>query len=729
MASSIERSQKPATLREVIIARLMRWRIGLAIVGLIVIARAVGLLESSELFFLDLFLEYRLQEATDSRITIIGIDEHYTNPDGLEISEQESYLTDQRIVELINTIFESEPAVVGLDFFIDKPRSENEQKTDRAELIKLFQQRRNLVGVQKLFEPSAIGPPPELQPYFVERRIGFNDFPTDAADGKVRRSYLGVLLKNEQEEDIFYESFALKLSSLYLRQQGLVAENGKRDTKAIRFGDTEIPRLKFGAGGYFGDRLDGQVQTLINFRSGAKAFEFISASQLMSQEIDEDRVQDLIQGRLIIIGNTDYRTARTIETVVARSIFQNSGDEPYAPSDKTEADTAAFIYRISDIADQVLQNVSGAFNQTENETDTSDRIFGIEIQAHATSQILSAVLDSRPLFWTLSTLVRYGSIVEYGFIVGLGAAGILVGKLFASTVNGFLCLGLVNICVLGISYLILFHSGLWLPVFPAFMAVSLNGIAYIAFYQSERTWKSLVRERDQALAALENERQQTVERAFAAIHSGPLQTLADILRHVRDKNISNFQVLNLLENLNVEIRDLGEHLRQEIVLKRDSVLLQGNIKIDLSHPMHELFYEVYKATLENNCSYPGFQSLQVRTVSFDPIYEGYLSLQLKRKLCHFLAEILCNVGKHAKGTTRLNVSGRYKDSQYVLKVSDNGSGIVSFHEGEGTRFCQKLASSLHGKFIRQAKHPTGTLCMLTWAPQPVEATTSSILST
>lgn len=682
MDSSIKPTPDQAlTLQQILISRLMRWRIGIAIVSLIAIARMIGLLEGSELFFLDFFLKYRLKESTDSRITIVGIDEKYINPNGIELPEQEFYLTDQKIVDLISKIFEYEPIVVGLDLFIDKPRSEDELQVGRIELIRLLQEQPNLIGAEKLFEPNPIGPPSELDADIAREKIGFNDFPPDAADGKVRRSYLAVALTNKQQEEIYYESFALKLARLYLAEKNLEIENGDRDENTVRFGKTEIPRLTFGAGGYFREQLDNQVQTLINYRSGSQAFSFILASQLLAEPEKVD--QSLLRDRLIIIGNVDYRTARTIETIVARSIFQ--------PAEKT-----------SQTGDRQIDSEAAII---------IDRIFGVEIQAHAASQILSAALDFRPLFWALPTLV------EYGYIVALGSTGILVGKLFSSTFNGFLFLGFVNTCIFGISYLLLFHVGLWLPVFPALLAISLNGIAYIAFYQSERTWQALVQERDQALSALENERQQTVERAFAAIHSGPLQTLADILRYLRDETMSDRQILMSLENLNFEIRDLGEHLRQEIVNKEDSVLLQGNIKLDLSHPMHELFYEVYKATLESNYKYPGFQTLQIRTVSFDFLPEVYLTLKLKRKLCQFLAETLCNVGKHAIGTTRLNVSGKYKENCYILKISDNGPGLLSTHEGEGTRFCQKLAASLNGNFLRKSMQPNGTLCMLTWTPQ------------
>lgn len=55
-------------------------------------------------------------------------------------------------------------------------------------------------------------------------------------------------------------------------------------------------------------------------------------------------------------------------------------------------------------------------------------------------------------------------------------------------------------------------------------------------------------------------RQQAMEHAFTQIHNGPLQTLALLLRDVRQEQISSQQLLQRLEALNQEIRAVGHSL-------------------------------------------------------------------------------------------------------------------------------------------------------------------------
>ena len=36
---------------------------------------------------------------------------------------------------------------------------------------------------------------------------------------------------------------------------------------------------------------------------------------------------------------------------------------------------------------------------------------------------------------------------------------------------------------------------------------------------------------------------------------------------------------------------------------------------------------------------------------------------------------MCNVGKHARGVTRIVVTGEEREGNYLLKVQDNGCGL------------------------------------------------------
>ncbi len=105
--------------------------------------------------------------------------------------------------------------------------------------------------------------------------------------------------------------------------------------------------------------------------------------------------------------------------------------------------------------------------------------------------------------------------------------------------------------------------------------------------------------------------------------------------------------------------------------------------------------------------------LKVKAYSFEPIEDRYLSSEQKRDICQFLEEALCNVGKHAKGLTRLSAIGKQNVGWYTLSIKDNGA-IHSYSEGRGTKQCLNMARKLRGKFERQPLQEKGTLCQLTW---------------
>jgi signal transduction histidine kinase len=221
-------------------------------------------------------------------------------------------------------------------------------------------------------------------------------------------------------------------------------------------------------------------------------------------------------------------------------------------------------------------------------------------------------------------------------------------------------------------------------------------------------------------------RQQAMEQAFTQIHNGPLQTLALLLRDVQLETTPSSQLLQRLHDLNAEIREVGRSLTDEAyplsnsadaLATRDTVTFDAILRlgegtcIDLNRPLHNLLYEVYALTLKRNLPY--FQSLRVKVRNFAPLEQPTLSLEMKRDLCLWLEEALCNVGKHAQGTTRIVVTGQHHEGQYVLKVEDNGAGLKP-GQGQGTKQCNLLAQRLGGQFRRESLPKGGVICSLSW---------------
>jgi two-component sensor histidine kinase len=194
-----------------------------------------------------------------------------------------------------------------------------------------------------------------------------------------------------------------------------------------------------------------------------------------------------------------------------------------------------------------------------------------------------------------------------------------------------------------------------------------------------------------------------------------LQTLANILRQFQAQDLAQNQLLKELQNLNEEIRQVSEHLKLETVQREEILRLGDGSVLDLNWSMQELLYRVYTLTLQREVHCLATHKV-VSIRHFDPIEEQYVSRELKREVCQFLEEAICNIAKHAQGVTRIEAKGMLdkKGMYYTLEVQDNGTGTFSKHKGTGTKQGYDLATKLGGKFQREAVAEKGTLCKLTW---------------
>lgn len=508
-----------------------------------------------------------------------------------------------------------------------------------ADLVRVLQTSPDLIGIERVLAAEASGtiaPPPALPP----AQVGFADAVLDA-DGALRRSLLA--LKTPTGE--FKLSLTLRLAERYLAAQGVSIDNGRRDPVAVRFGSRELERFLPNSGGYVRADARGN-QVLLNFRSGSRPFAIVSLRDVRAGRVPDD----WMRGRIVLIGIT----ATSVKDVVNTAAV--SGD-------------ARFIN-------------------------------GVEIQAHAVSQIVSAVLDDRPLLWV------WADGWEALWIVAWGVLGISLGRLIRSPVQLLGGLAIVCLLLVGICYGLLLLGG-WLPLVPAFLVLFLNGAGLTAsmFYRHEQDLRSKLRDR-----------QLIIDQTFDAIHNGPLQTLARLRRRVQDGEDAPLQAD--LAFLNQELRAVYESVRREALSQDGSFHLGNEQAIDLSTPLHEVLYEVYDHTLSRD--FPCFQQLKLTVPDFQPIDDRFLSVEQKRGLCRFLEEALCNVGKYATGVTRLEVVCGRQGSQNIIRVTDNGAGLRPSQTGDrptgrGTQQAQDLARQLGGQFRRSPHVPQGTVCELSWS--------------
>ncbi|WP_008311159.1 CHASE2 domain-containing protein [Leptolyngbya sp. PCC 6406] len=258
-----------------LLRRSLKWRVGFGIISLVMFTRAVGLFSNLELLAIDTFFVYRAEERPDPYITIIGLDTDY-------LQGQET-VSDTQLIELIQTLYTHQPAVVGLNLTREALPSK-----DRQTLLTLFADHSTLISVEKILPPNPTFPLEGLPEKTAKAQIGFNDQSIDR-DGRLRRMFLGLEDSNRQ----FKKSFSLTICEVYLSTQGYELVNGHIDQDAMRFErplkgrqmrqrpvGVEIPRLIPSSGGYTRELGIQGVQTLVNFRAGTRPFEVINASDL-----------------------------------------------------------------------------------------------------------------------------------------------------------------------------------------------------------------------------------------------------------------------------------------------------------------------------------------------------------------------------------------------------------------------------------------------------------------
>jgi len=545
---------------------------------------------------------------------------------------------DRKIAELLTKLESYKPLAIGLDIFKNVP-----VEPGGKELLQVLRKNTNIIGIEKILPPAEISPTRSLPP----EQIGFVDFFNDG-DSKNRRYLLYTTNPKNDKEDKY--SLALQLVTRYLKAKKIELKTGINDPNTIMIQGTELPRITDNFGGYVSINYeDGGLSILINFRNNSQPFHVISLRDILNAK-NENIYTKLLRDQIVLIGNRNL----------------SAGDIFYTSALPT--------------------------------LELKGQIYGVDYHAHVISQILSAVIDGRPM------LQSWGDTGEYTWIVIWGFLPIIIGRLTQSVWKNLFSVALAGVCLFSYSYVMLWLWGIWIPVAPSLLILAVNGVGLsaFAFYQHDKFLRSQI-----------SERQNTIQHTFTLIHNGPLQTLAYGLKQMRAKDVPDEQLLGQFEKLNREIREIGEFLKLETLTPEESLRLGSGLILELNRPLHDLLYEVYSSTLERN-DFEYFKTLKVKIRNFEPIDEKYLTREYKREICLFLEEALCNVGKHAQGVKRVQASGIYGANQYKLYVKDNGCGIQSQLENKGTKHSKLVARQLGGEFRRESLSPRGTICELSW---------------
>jgi adenylate cyclase len=332
------------------------------------------------------------------------------------------HIPDGVLAQVLEKLKKQQPKAIGLDLFRNAPLDSGYQA-----LTKVFETTPNLIGIEKKIgdrNNPAIAPNPILSQ---NGQVASVDVVVDA-DNKIRRGMLFV----QPEDGEPVASLGLTLALMYLEAEGINPESTVN--QSLKLGQTVLIPFEANDGGY-GKADAGGYQILLNFRGPAQSFRTVSLIDVLENRIPSDLVRD----RIVLIGATASKLSDLFDT-------------PYSDS------------------------LTTAPQQT----------FGVEIQANLTSQILSSVLQGRPLIkvwseplewlwifgWscvgaTLSWTSRYAEGVAKRSPRWLN----LVLEKWTSVSISFAAISLSSICYLA------FLGGWWIPVVPP--ALGLVGAAVV----------------------------------------------------------------------------------------------------------------------------------------------------------------------------------------------------------------------------------------------------------
>jgi CHASE2 domain-containing sensor protein len=315
-------------------------------------------------------------------------------------------LSDSALNQLLQTLNQYQPRVIGLDIYRDYA-----VEPEYPELAQQLQRSPQLIAICKANDPAhqidGIAPPPEVPP----ERLGFSDFWEDA-DGVLRRQLLFMTPDAASPCTTPY-AFSTQVAFQYLFAEGI--SPGFTADGNLQMGQTVFRRIQSHHSGY--QRIDAQGhQILLNYRLTDAIAPQVTLTQVLSGEVNPEAVRD----RIVLIG--------------------------------------------------VSSEGAGDIWSTPYGSGPDRRLLGVSVQAHMISQMISAVLDQRPLIWVWHPL---SEIVWFFGWAGAGAISAFFGR---TVLRVGIALIVLSSLLYGICLISLIHGG-WLPFVPS--AIALIGTSLV----------------------------------------------------------------------------------------------------------------------------------------------------------------------------------------------------------------------------------------------------------
>jgi CHASE2 domain-containing sensor protein len=326
-----------------------------------------------------------------------------------EINRYGFPLPDGVIAQVVDQLKPHQPRIIGLDIFRDRATS------GHAALAKHFEQNQHFIGLcsaKQANNPNkpGISPPSSLP----KSRLGFSDVVVDP-DGIIRRHLL-FMQPLRSDPCATEHSFSARVALQYLAKEGIQPRNLSGDR--IQLGEAILTPLEANAGAYQQVDVRG-FQLLLNYRKQV-------ARRVKITEVLSGRVNPAwVKNRIVLIGMNAAISADDFST-------------PYSTSD--------WPYQ---------------------------KMPGVLVQAQMVSQILSAVLDERPLLWVWNWWGEMFWIWCWSMVGGLIAWKIR--RLPDLTLAAAVAVGVLY----GVCFVVLTQGG-WVPLVPSSLALVMTGGSAIA---------------------------------------------------------------------------------------------------------------------------------------------------------------------------------------------------------------------------------------------------------
>lgn len=494
---------------------------------LVILLRLSGVLQLLEWKALDFFFLHRLPETADSRIVLVNIYEQDIN------SLKEYPLSDGVFTNLLKKIKQQKPRVIGLDIFRDFPvpsinKKPEENQQAYWDLLKFFRSTPNLIGIAKITNSEAY---PSVNASSILKELGqvsAADLVVDD-DGVVRRGNLFPIADGSSKSSI--PSLGLAVALNYLSTEGIQPLSTKSGWLKLK--NTVFLPFEANDGGYVGTDDNG-YQILLNWRSCKSNFPQVSVSEVLSDRIPKN----LFQGRIVLVGNQ----ATSIKDYFTTPCTQGKGTTPVTMA-------------------------------------------GVEIQANLASQIISTVLEGRPLLQVWSKPKEYFWMIFWIVTVSIwGWKKRKLGLLF-NLVTMIISFVIAEAIILISSSYLLFLKGWWIPIIPTLFgifiaAVMVIGCIYIFQLQEAKSnLESKVATRTEELEQTLEKLKQFQQQLIIKEKQASLGTLSARIAH-QIKNPLNLINLSLSHSLS-SIRQLEQTIEENSLFFEDVIqaIFQDNEQI------------------------------------------------------------------------------------------------------------------------------------------------------